>query len=230
MYTYTQVSPDVFAIMDGNVQMFLICGSKRALLLDSGYGNGDLRAFLKSLYEGPITLAHTHAHFDHVGGDGAFDEVWAHPGDWKELMDNRVPEEKLRALYEGDRIELGDRTIVVRETIGHSPGSLSFADEENGLLFVGDNVSADVIWMCMPGADLEKYQCSLEWTLAQEEWVKLYLCCHGEPKQTAEQIRQVIACVRAVREDRVETQLCNAYDDVYFRKAVLGTASLYLPL
>ena len=119
---------------------------------------------------------------------------------------------------------------MVRETVGHSPGSLSFADEENGLLFVGDNVSASTIWMCMPGADFEQYQKSLEWTLAQESWVKKYICCHGEPVQNAVQVRQVIACAQAVREGRVETPPFNAYDDVYFKKAVLGTASMYLPL
>ncbi|MEO3944889.1 MBL fold metallo-hydrolase [Gorillibacterium sp. CAU 1737] len=41
-------------------------------------------------------------------------------------------------LEDGDRIELGDRSLQVLHTPGHSPGHLCFFDETNGYLFTGD--------------------------------------------------------------------------------------------
>ena len=230
MYMVKEVCPGVYAIQDDNVRMYLICGSQRALLLDSAYGGGGVKAFLNTLYDGPILLAHTHAHFDHVGGDGEFEEVWAHPGEWPELMRAGVPEERLRALREGDVIDLGDRHITVYETPGHSPGSLCFADEANRLIFIGDNVSDAVIWMCMPGADMERYRKSVEWLLTQREKFDVYLGCHGQTEQHGENIRAVLDCLDAMEKGEAAMELSNAYDDVWFKLYTHGGASIYRPL
>lgn len=41
-------------------------------------------------------------------------------------------------LQDGDRIDLGGRTLTVYHTPGHSPGHVAFFDETQGLLFTGD--------------------------------------------------------------------------------------------
>ncbi|MDQ0207418.1 glyoxylase-like metal-dependent hydrolase (beta-lactamase superfamily II) [Alkalicoccobacillus murimartini] len=41
-------------------------------------------------------------------------------------------------LHEGDVIELGNRSLKVLHTPGHSPGHLAFFDQERGYLFTGD--------------------------------------------------------------------------------------------
>ncbi len=45
-----------------------------------------------------------------------------------------------RIVVDGDRLELGERTLVALSTPGHSPGHLCFEDRENGLLFAGDMI------------------------------------------------------------------------------------------
>lgn len=230
MYSVKEIRSGVYAIRQDNVRMFLICGSQRALLLDSAYGGGSVKKFLGTLYDGPILLAHTHAHFDHVGGDGEFEEIWAHPGEWPELVKAGLPEEKLRALREGDVIDLGDRQITVYETPGHSPGSLCFADEANRLIFTGDNVSDAVIWMCMPGADMLRYRSSLEWLLEQRKRFDVYLGCHGRTEQRAEQLQAVLDCLDAMEKVEAKMELSNAYDDIYFKLYTYGGASIYRPL
>ena len=46
--------------------------------------------------------------------------------------------EKLSFLSDGDRLELGGRTLEVIETPGHTKGCICFLDRENRYLFAGD--------------------------------------------------------------------------------------------
>ena len=46
--------------------------------------------------------------------------------------------EKLSFLSNGDRLELGGRTLEVIETPGHTKGCICFLDRENRYLFAGD--------------------------------------------------------------------------------------------
>lgn len=42
--------------------------------------------------------------------------------------------------HDGDRFDLGGRTLEVIATPGHTPDSISLLDRANGLLFIGDTV------------------------------------------------------------------------------------------
>src|SRR5687768_11724064 len=58
--------------------IYLLIGSERALLLDTGTGDIDLRAVVDKLLAGrdvELVVAHTHGHRDHIGGDEQFDTV-----------------------------------------------------------------------------------------------------------------------------------------------------------
>ncbi len=59
--------------------MYLVEGSERALLIDSGCGAGDIRSFVESLTPLPLSVVLTHGHYDHAGGAGRFEEVWINP-------------------------------------------------------------------------------------------------------------------------------------------------------
>ena len=154
-YTTYEIRSGVFAIEEGAVRMYLIVGSREALLLDTGSGAGDLRGLVRGLTALPVTVALTHGHNDHTGGAPQFGTAYAHKNDWPEIRsdlgENAVT---LRELRGGDVFDLGGRLIEVVETAGHTPGSLSFFDRKNRLLFTGDNVSDRPIFMCLPGADM----------------------------------------------------------------------------
>lgn len=71
---------DVFAIFEPyhfqEVISYLIPGSKKALLLDTGMGiGGNIRRLAEALTNLPITVVNTHSHFDHTGGNYLFDSV-----------------------------------------------------------------------------------------------------------------------------------------------------------
>jgi hydroxyacylglutathione hydrolase len=58
--------------------VYLLIGSERALLLDTGTGHADLRAVVDEVLAGrglELVVAHTHGHGDHVGGDHQFGEA-----------------------------------------------------------------------------------------------------------------------------------------------------------
>ncbi|WBQ02044.1 MBL fold metallo-hydrolase [Kribbella sp. CA-293567] len=117
---------------------YLLLGSERALLLDTGTGHADLRAVVDELLSGhelELVVAHTHGHGDHIGGDAQFDHV---VGTSAEEV----------AEYFGitawpDQIvqfELGERTLDIIPIPGHHTTDLAFYDRSTRLLLTGDSL------------------------------------------------------------------------------------------
>lgn len=50
----------------------LITGKTKALLIDTGYGYGDLKSVVCSLTDLPLRVVNTHCHLDHAGGNYLF--------------------------------------------------------------------------------------------------------------------------------------------------------------
>lgn len=62
-----------------------------------------------------------------------------------------------RAVREGDRLDLGDRSFEVLHLPGHSPGSIGLWEADSGVLFSGDAVYDGGLLASFPGADLDDY-------------------------------------------------------------------------
>ncbi len=63
------------------VEMYLVEGEKKAALLDTGLGIGDLKRIVEGLTKKPVEVYLTHGHVDHGGGIYAFDKVYIPSGD-----------------------------------------------------------------------------------------------------------------------------------------------------
>jgi glyoxylase-like metal-dependent hydrolase (beta-lactamase superfamily II) len=74
------VEPDLHMIAEpGHVYSWLIHGSERSILLDTGLGIADIRAAIEPALAGsPVTVVNSHTHYDHVGGNELFDDVLMH--------------------------------------------------------------------------------------------------------------------------------------------------------
>ncbi|WP_195178470.1 MBL fold metallo-hydrolase [Mesorhizobium sp. INR15] len=84
-----------------------------------------------------------------------------------------------RILDEGDRIETGDRSLLVLHLPGHSNGSIGLLDERSGEFFAGDAIYRGTLIDDLPGSDVQSYRETMQ-RLLQVEFSRAY-CGHGEP-------------------------------------------------
>jgi glyoxylase-like metal-dependent hydrolase (beta-lactamase superfamily II) len=75
-----EVEPGAWLVAEpGHVNCFLVEGSERAVLIDTGLGIADIGAAARRLTDKPILVVSTHSHSDHRGGNWRFPDVAAHP-------------------------------------------------------------------------------------------------------------------------------------------------------
>ena len=157
-YMSWKISEDTSIInfMGGSQNMYLLEGEDRALLIDAGWGAGNLRAHVEKLTAKPVIAALTHGHLDHAGGCGEWERAYMLPGAEADLKTCRRlpfdisklphPDFEHINVNDGDVIDLGGRTVELLDISAHSNGSLAFLDRKNGYLFVGDELeSAQVL-------------------------------------------------------------------------------------
>ncbi|MCD1296051.1 MBL fold metallo-hydrolase [Methanocella sp. CWC-04] len=127
--------------------------AKRKILVDAGI---DGKRVLKSLPQDLQLIVLTHCHYDHisavpdiVAATGA--KVAMHKDDIPLIRSKKLsasamfgvgsPELKIDIpLNNDDTIDLGDCSLKVIHTPGHSPGSICLYDESTKELFTGDTV------------------------------------------------------------------------------------------
>ena len=131
-------------------------GSDRCIVIDPGYESGDILKKMQGKTLAAILL--THGHFDHVGGVGFLASetgcpVYICPEDLSmpPQMTNG-PIFYTHTYGEGDVLNLGDITLKILHTPGHTPGSVCIAAED--ALFTGDTRFQDSCGRTdLPGGD-----------------------------------------------------------------------------
>ena len=71
-----KINENTFRIEDGMVRFFLLLGSEKALMIDSGMTTKDARKIAEGLTDLPIELMNTHGDGDHIAGNAAFDTFY----------------------------------------------------------------------------------------------------------------------------------------------------------
>lgn len=169
------------------VKSYLVVGTERAVLIDTGMGVGDMRALVSDLTDRPVTVINSHAHWDHVGGNRAFTEILIHLAEAEvlgrgysneRLQTNFAPERLLGALPEsfdpstvafpptpptgyvgdGELLDLGGRVLEVIHAPGHSPGGIVLFDRAGRTLFSTDVAYPGALYCFGPDADLATYR------------------------------------------------------------------------
>jgi glyoxylase-like metal-dependent hydrolase (beta-lactamase superfamily II) len=134
-------------------------------VIDSGTGFNFTRLYsvvkmLKMSMGDVKKIINTHAHFDHIGGNGYFlkADIAAHELDadviekgdqersWADYFDGKLSPRPVKfKLKEGDKVDIGGMEFEVLHTPGHTPGSICLYDRKNKILFSGDTIFSDGI-------------------------------------------------------------------------------------
>jgi hydroxyacylglutathione hydrolase len=130
--------------------LYLIFGKDKALLLDTGAGKTDVDVVVKGIIDSwlnrngrdslSLIVAHTHAHGDHIAGDGQL----------RGLPHTTVVAPNPAAVQaffqfhnwpmETSSYDLGQRVLDVIPIPGHEPSSIAVYDRQTGILFSGDTL------------------------------------------------------------------------------------------
>ncbi|MGN0354760.1 MAG: MBL fold metallo-hydrolase [Muricoprocola sp.] len=178
-----EIKKDVWYIDESGLDaMYVIKGTERSAVIDTGTGIGDFKGLIESLIDNPYVISITHGHVDHAGGCGQFEEVYIHERDYREAMDITVNdrenylkdmenagaivpgtihiEDKLKNnrkpkfhfIKEGDLIDLGNKQLLIYDMPGHTAGSICILDETDKILFSGDSMN-EIQLICAPAED-----------------------------------------------------------------------------
>ncbi len=169
MFEVTYLRPGVFRIDDYfTSSAYLVCGTEKALLIDTGMGEGDLHALVRSLTPLPVEVAVTHPHEDHMANAAGFSKTWLHQHDIEAMDENRAemakvfgrklspaPKlEQLCPLNNGTKINLGGGVIIEAvELGGHTPNSVVFIDRAHECVFTGDAIGSGYIALMICSRD-----------------------------------------------------------------------------
>lgn len=161
----------------GDPWMYLIDGPKACMLIDTGFGVGDLKGLIRKLVgDKPIIVANTHSHFDHAYGNCQFETCYCHINEvsrmklknnahiWDYLFDESgnpkwtefdksdiIPyhEYEIIGIEDGHLFDLGDGYQIEAILLpGHTPGQCGYYDHHNHTIFIGDMTG---IATAMPG-------------------------------------------------------------------------------
>ncbi len=231
-----QVAPNVFAIYEPHQEeeaiSFLILGSMRALLWDTGMGIGNLKALTARLTRLPIAVLNSHTHDDHVGDNWQFATVYSMDTDFgrhnalgsredaqAEIEPGEIcgslpagfdrkayatrPWKISSFLHDGDWIDLGGRRLQIIATPGHTPDSISLFEPGGGLLFTGDTYYPGAIWLYRPETDLAAYDRSIRRLAGLAPKVKLVLGSHNVPVASPAVLQQLVVAFEMVRNGKV---------------------------
>ncbi|HEY2861372.1 MAG TPA: MBL fold metallo-hydrolase [Terracidiphilus sp.] len=212
---------------------YLITGDRRALMFDTGMGIGDLKSLTAQLTGLPNIVLNSHTHDDHVGDNWQFDTVYGMdtdftrqnargsrgdaqaeiaPGETCGQLPARFdpkayatrPWKITKYVHDGERIDLGARTIEVIATPGHTPDAISLFDRDRGLLFTGDTYYPGTVWIYRPETDLDAYGKSVHRLAALAPQVKLVLGAHNVPVASPGVLPELAAAFDEVRAGKVQ--------------------------
>ena len=207
---------------------YLILGKDKALLFDTGMGISDIRKLVSGLTALPVIVLNSHTHNDHVGGNWQFETIYSMDTEFSrqnakgstadaqdELAAGQIcgelpkgfdaktyrtkPWTITKYVHDGDKIDLGNRTLEIISTPDHTPDAICLRDPANGLLFTGDTYYPAAIWLYRPETDLDAYANSIARLAALAPQVKTVIGSHNIPVAPPSVLSQLVAAFADLR-------------------------------
>jgi glyoxylase-like metal-dependent hydrolase (beta-lactamase superfamily II) len=143
--------------LDREVNAYLVSAGRDAMLIDPGLPSEKLIAQLRDLQLRWIVM--THGHPGHVAGKddlkaAAGGQTAMHIADAKQFLRSAD-----QYVVDGDELDVGDLTVKVLHTPGHTPGSLCLLLGNH--LFTGDTLLPGLPPRELPGSNLRQQVMSI---------------------------------------------------------------------
>ena len=208
---------------DTDVCQYLIGGADSALLVDTGYGIGDLKGYVESLCCLPYSVLITHGHVDHASGAGQFEKVYMSARDLPVCRERttfaarhqslrgkssseQVPESEWIApkvdgylpLEEGDVFHLGGIDIEAIAVPGHTPGMRVLLDRQERIAFFGDACGVFTMLLRSEASSVAEYRESLGHLKSYENRYDRVLRQHGTCESAKSVLEENMALCDAV--------------------------------
>ncbi len=215
-FAIEEIAPGIHAIGEPRFHQlnwnYLIEGSERALLFDTGPGVRDISVVVSALTSKPLTVLPSHMHFDHTGNLHRFPNVTLADlpvlracmrGDILHATDDLFRGFREGMVWKpvriaewwpiGQHIDLGGRVLELLHTPGHSADSVSLRDAEADILLAADFIYPGPLYAQIPGADLAAYLATAEALLPGLDASARILCAHGQPDSDGNHRAPVLA-------------------------------------
>lgn len=227
-----KINEYTYCIDDAGISCcYLVCGNKKAALIDTVNGLENLKDVVREITDLPLMVINTHGHCDHVYGNVFFEEAYIHPEDVAvhdahfELRRNTpahmakiygaTEEEfkffvnadacRLNPIKEGEIVDLGGVTLEVIRVEGHTHGSICLLDKASGNFFTGDAMNVGGFWMQLEeSASFETYLNSLNALAPYRKYIKEIHGGHSVPAISPEFIDIMINGVKELLETKGE--------------------------
>ncbi len=236
-----RILPGVIAIREPGhwerVISYLVVGTERALLFDTGTGIADLRALVSELTDREVVVVNSHSHPDHVGGNHRFETVYAPDSDTarqnargRSIEDSRrlVPERAFsqeppatfsretyrihpyritRHLEDGEVIDLGGRSLEVVLTPGHAPDALCLLDRAHRVVLTGDTFYLGRLFVHPEPGSLAAYASSAERLAALAGDVDRVLPAHSATRLKATFLPRLHRAFQKILKGRADAEV-----------------------
>lgn len=222
-----QLNKHLMRIIDmSGTAMYLVMGSKRACLIDTGCGIGNLKKYVETLCDLPMDVILTHGHFDHSGGADVFDRVYMNVEDIpvydhnKELLkmmkqkeDNplydlvlskkQINHEAFLPLQNGQIFDLGDIHLEMVSVAGHTQGMMMVLIQELRTMIFGDACGEGVMLFEDTSSDVSTYRRHLLHLKENfEERYDIVLRNHGTFVSDCDILDHVLECCNLILEGK----------------------------
>lgn len=208
-------------------------------------GVSSLREVVESLWDKELIVVNSHTHYDHIGSNYEFDEVFAlnHPQSVKEL--NQDIENGWSSLFTDELIasdapggyindslqfrrcnyslietcefDLGDRVLKWINAPGHANNHTVLVDDKYKLVFVADAYYRGLLY-ALEGYDLNKYYHTMK--MISENYPDYHMICsHNEPYAIMEEAKQFKEMLKEILNEVLHPTLKNGYE--YYTKGEL---------
>jgi glyoxylase-like metal-dependent hydrolase (beta-lactamase superfamily II) len=239
-FDVSEVEPGVFRIDEPLhfewVKSFLVIGTERAVLIDTGCGVGDIRSVVDDHTSLPVTVINSHAHWDHIGGNHFFSDIAIHEAEAADL-ESGISRERMRKnlapdqlsgplpegvdpdnapippskattiLKGGEKFELGGVALEVIHAPGHSPGGIVLLDRTRGILFSTDVAYMAPMYCYSNGTDFDDYRQSMRVLAALAPEIRAVYGAHNETPFAPDVLIEMSEAFEEVAKGEIEPEI-----------------------